>query len=112
MKFNKDTTSIIALGGLGEVGKNMYVVAHDDEILIIDAGVMFPESDLMGVDYVIQDVNFLKENEKKIKALIITHGHEDHIGGISFLLQNVSIPVIYAPRIAVSLIKNKLVDNH
>ena len=58
MKFNKDTTSIIALGGLGEVGKNMYVVAHDDEILIIDAGVMFPESDLMGVDYVIQDVNF------------------------------------------------------
>ena len=112
MKFNKYTTSIIALGGLGEVGKNMYVVAHDDEILIIDAGVMFPESDLMGVDYVIQDVNFLKENEKKIKALIITHGHEDHIGGISFLLQNVSIPVIYAPRIAVSLIKNKLVDNH
>ncbi len=112
MKFNKDTTSIIALGGLGEVGKNMYVVAHDDEILIIDAGVMFPESDLMGVDYVIQDVNFLKENEKKIKALIITHGHEDHIGGISFLLQNVSIPVIYAPRIAASLIKNKLVDNH
>ena len=112
MKFNKDTTSIIALGGLGEVGKNMYVVAHDDEILIIDAGVMFPESDLMGVDYVIQDVNFLKENEKKIKALIITHGHEDHIGGISFLLQNVSIPVIYAPRIAISLIKNKLVDNH
>ncbi|HIR74762.1 TPA: ribonuclease J [Candidatus Ventrenecus avicola] len=112
MQNKKDITSIVALGGLGEVGKNMYVIHHDDEILIIDAGVMFPEDDLMGVDYVIQDVSYLKENESKIKALIITHGHEDHIGGITFLLQNVKIPVIYAPRIAVSLIKNKLEDNH
>ena len=112
MQNKKDITSIVALGGLGEVGKNMYVIHHDDEILIIDAGVMFPEDDLMGVDYVIQDVSYLKEDEEKIKALIITHGHEDHIGGITFLLQNVKIPVIYAPRIAVSLIKNKLEDNH
>ena len=112
MQNKKDITSIVALGGLGEVGKNMYVIHHEDEILIIDAGVMFPEDDLMGVDYVIQDVSYLKENESKIKALIITHGHEDHIGGITFLLQNVKIPVIYAPRIAVSLIKNKLEDNH
>ena len=112
MQNNKDITSIVALGGLGEVGKNMYVIHHEDEILIIDAGVMFPEDDLMGVDYVIQDVSYLKENEEKIKALMITHGHEDHIGGITFLLQNVKIPVIYAPRIAVSLIKNKLEDNH
>ena len=112
MHNKKDITSIVALGGLGEVGINMYVIHHDDEILIIDAGVMFPEDDLMGVDYVIQDVSYLKENESKIKALIITHGHEDHIGGITFLLQNVKIPVIYAPRIAVSLIKNKLEDNH
>ncbi len=73
---------------------------------------MFPEDDLMGVDYVIQDFSYLKENQDKIKALIITHGHEDHIGGISFLLQNVSIPIIYAPRIATSLIRNKLEDNH
>ena len=112
MQNKKDITSIVALGGLGEVGKNMYVIHHEDEILIIDAGVMFPEDDLMGVDYVIQDVSYLKENEEKIKALIITHGHEDHIGGITFLLQNVKIPVIYAPRIAISLIKNKLEDNH
>ncbi len=112
MQNKKDTTSIVALGGLGEVGKNMYVIHHEHEILIIDAGVMFPEDDLMGIDYVIQDVTYLKEHEKDIKALIITHGHEDHIGGISFLLQNVKIPVIYAPGIAVSLIKNKLEDAH
>ena len=112
MQNKKDITSIVALSGLSEFEKNIYVIHHEDEILIIDAGVMFPEDDLMGVDYVIQDVSYLKENEEKIKALIITHGHEDHIGGITFLLQNVKIPVIYAPRIAVSLIKNKLEDNH
>lgn len=112
MQNNKDITSIVALGGLGEVGKNMYVIHHEKELLIIDAGVMFPEDDLMGIDYVIQDVSYLKEHESEIKALIITHGHEDHIGGITFLLQNVKIPVIYAPGIAVSLIKNKLEDAH
>lgn len=112
MQKIEETTSIVALGGLGEVGKNMYVVKHKEELIIIDAGVMFPEESLMGIDYVIQDVSYLKENENFIKALIITHGHEDHIGGISFLLQNVKIPTIYAPGIATSLIKNKLEDNH
>ena len=103
-------TSIVALGGLGEVGKNMYVVTHKDELIIIDAGVMFPEVGLLGVDYVIQDVTYLKQNEKKIKALIITHGHEDHIGGIPFLLQQVKIPKIYTPKIAKDLIQKKLDD--
>lgn len=110
MKNNDETTKVVALGGLGEVGKNMYVISHKSELYIIDAGVMFPESDLLGIDYVIQDTTYLKQNKNKIKALLITHGHEDHIGGISFLLQNVKIPVIYAPKIAVDLIKNKLED--
>jgi len=111
MKFfegNNLDTKIFALGGLGEVGKNMYCVMHGNEIIITDAGVTFPEGELMGVDYVIPDFTFLKKNENKIKALFITHGHEDHIGGIPFLLQTVNIPAIYAPNQAVGLIKKKL----
>ncbi len=102
------STKIIPLGGMGEVGKNMYIVVHDDEIIIVDSGVMFPDDELLGIDYVIQDYTFLKENESKIKALIITHGHEDHIGSIPFLLQNINIPIIYAPSNAKELIDKKL----
>jgi len=111
---NKETneTKIIVLGGLGEVGKNMYCVMHKDAIVIIDAGVSFPESELMGVDYVLPDFTFLKENEDKIKALLITHGHEDHIGSIPFLLSQVNIPAIYAPNHAKELIAVKLQDRN
>lgn len=110
--FENDDTKIFALGGLGEVGKNMYCVMHNNEIVITDAGITFPEGELMGVDYVIPDFSFLKKNESKIKALFITHGHEDHIGGIPFLLQTVNIPVIYAPNQAVGLIRKKLEDRN
>ncbi len=110
MKFTNDTTNIVALGGLGEVGKNMYLIIRNDEIVIIDAGVMFPEDELLGIDYVIQDISFLKHREKNIKCLIITHGHEDHIGGITFLLQSVNIPKIYTSKIANDLILKKLED--
>ena len=94
---NNMDTKVFALGGLGEVGKNMYCIMHGNELIIIDSGVLFPEESLLGIDYVIPDFNFLKKNENKIKGLFITHGHEDHIGSINFLLQTVNIPVIYAP---------------
>lgn len=103
---------IYALGGLGEVGKNTYCIEDDNNLIIIDAGVMFPEEDVLGINYVIPDYTHLKENRWKIKALFITHGHEDHIGGIPFLIQNVHIPVIYAPKLAAALIKHKLEENN
>ena len=113
MKFTKkEDTKVFALGGLGEVGKNMYCVMTGNELLITDAGMLMPEDDLKGIDCVIPDFTFLKKNESKIKALIITHGHEDHIGGIPYLLQMVNIPVIYAPNHAAGLIRKKLEDRN
>lgn len=108
--FNNDDTKIFALGGLGEVGKNMYCIMYNNQIIITDAGILFPQGELLGIDYVIPDFSFLKKNESKIKALFITHGHEDHIGGIPFLLSTVNIPAIYVPNQAVGLIRKKLED--
>ena len=105
-------TKIIILGGLGEVGKNMYCVMHGNAIVIIDAGICFPEGGLLGIDYILPDFSFLKQNQSKIKALLITHGHEDHIGAIPFLVQALNIPAIYAPNQAKELIALKLEDKN
>ena len=99
--------SIYALGGLGEVGKNMYCIENEETIVIIDCGVRFPGVEFPGIDYVVPDFTHLKNNRNKVKALFITHGHEDHIGGIPFLVKSLNIPVIYAPRLAAALIRNK-----
>lgn len=102
--------SVFALGGLHEIGKNMYAVQYDDDIFLIDCGNKFPDESLLGIDLIIPDISFLIKNKEKVKGLIVTHGHEDHIGGIPFFLKELNVPV-YATRFTIGLIELKLQDH-
>jgi ribonuclease J len=102
------TLKVIPLGGLGEIGKNIMALCFGEDIMLVDAGLGFPSDDMLGVDLVLPDISFLIENQTKLRGLAITHGHEDHIGGIPFMLKELTIPAIYGPALALGLLEGKL----
>lgn len=109
--FQKPKLRIIPLGGMNEIGKNMTVFEYANEIIVVDCGLAFPEDDMLGVDLVIPDITYLERNKDKVKALIITHGHEDHIGAIPYFLKKINVPV-YGTKLTLGLIKNKLIEHN
>ena len=110
-KNNKETVKIIPLGGLEQIGMNITAIEYEDSIIVIDCGLAFPEDDMLGIDLVIPDVTYLKENADKVRGLVVTHGHEDHIGAIPYIEKELNMP-IYATKLTMGLIENKLKEHN
>ncbi|MCL0070956.1 ribonuclease J [Thermodesulfovibrionales bacterium] len=108
---NEHFLLIIPLGGLGEIGLNMTVFQYGDDLIVVDAGLMFPEEDMLGVDFVIPDFSYILENREKVRGIVITHGHEDHTGALPFLLKEINVPVYGAP-LSIALVKEKLKEHN
>ncbi|PZD93377.1 ribonuclease J [Paenibacillus sambharensis] len=106
-KNNQDKLLIFALGGVGEIGKNMYVIQYGNDIVVVDSGLKFPEEDMLGIDIVIPDITYLTDNRDKVRGILITHGHEDHIGGLPYVLRHLNVPV-YGTKLTLGLIEGKL----
>lgn len=111
MEKNQKKVQIIPLGGLGEIGKNMTVFRYGDDIILIDAGLMFPEDDMLGIDLVIPDITYLLDNKDKVRAIFLTHGHEDHIGALPYVLKNLDVPV-YGTALTLGILQGRLRENN
>ena len=109
--MSEEKVKIIPLGGLGEIGKNITVIECDDEIVVIDCGIAFPDEEMYGVDLIIPDITYLKNNVEKIKGIFLTHGHEDHIGALPYVLKEINVP-IYGSKLTIGIVKTKLQEHN
>lgn len=110
MAEKKHKLKVIPLGGLGEIGKNITVIEYHNDIIVIDSGMAFPGDEMLGIDIVIPDITYLIKNKEKVKGIILTHGHEDHIGSIPYFLKKLNIP-IYGTKLTLGLVENKLLEH-